>query len=371
VAVAPGASATPGARPAGGSAGDPGPDRGPDPASGDAAAVVAPGEPLSAEDDARRQEGLRAFDAGRFTEAREIFDALLQRHRSNASLQALAAAARTAESQAREGAAVTLARMPARPLEEPPWTRKLVRAAPIGAQGPAPKLVKVSETRNQITDDAEWFSRHGLALPQWEVPNRFRNAEGTLPSQVPDRYGDLPIVTALSHPDHAVLMYGPDYSGGTVVAVVAGNGEVRGLFDFEAWRRAPKTAPGDADFVDQRVAWAQAVDGVLFVSTGHNTYAKSSGGATGYISAIDLATGELLWRSDPLVANARNFLVHDGWIITGYGFTAEPDFLFVLDARTGEVKSKQRLKSGPSAIVLKDTRLFVRTYDTDYELELR
>ena len=332
--------------------------------------MVAPGLPLPPKDDARRQEGLRAFDAGRYTEAREIFDELLARHRENPSLQALAAAARTAEAQAREGAAVTLARMPAHPLAAPPWTRTLVREAPI-AQGPAPKLVKTAESKNSITDDAQWFARHDLSLPTWEVPNRLRNIEGTIPSQVPDRYGDLPIVAALSHPDHAVLMYGPDYSGGTVLAVVGESGEVRGLLDFEAWRRAPKTAPGDEAFVDQRVVWGQAVDGVLYVSTGHNTYAKSSGGHTGYISAVDLATGELLWRSDPLVANSGNFLVRDGWIITGYGFTAEPDFIYVLDGRTGKTKSKQRLKSGPHVILAKGDRLFVRTYDTDYEFSLR
>jgi hypothetical protein len=333
--------------------------------------AVGPSQPLPAADEARREEGLRAFDQGRYTEARRIFAELLTRHRSNASLQALAAAAQKAEDQAREGAAMTLANMPARALAEPPWEATVRRKLDIAGAGPAPKLVVVSQKRNRITDDEEWFQTHGLQMPTWAVPNRFTRTEGDLPAEVPARYGDLPIVEAISHPDHAVLLYGPDYSGGTVLAVVAGDGEVRALFDFSAWRTAPKTKAGDSQFVDQRIVWAQAHDGVLYVSTGHRTYASSSGGANAYISALDLETGELLWRSAPLVANAGNFLLRDGWIFTGYGFTAEPDFLYVLDASNGKVHSKQKIKSGPDVLLMKDDQLYVRCYDTDYVFDVR
>ena len=207
-------------------------------------------------------------------------------------------------------------------------------------------------------------------MPVWEVPNAFRSTPGNLPAEVPVEYGDLKIVEAISHPDHAVLLYGPDYAGGTVLAVMAGAGDVRGFFDFEAWSAAPRTKPGDEMFVEQRVSWAEAADGVLYVATGHNTYAESSGGHNAYITALDLRTGDLLWRSQPLVSNAANFVLQGGFILAGYGFTAEPDFLYVLDRRDGSVAARHKLKSGPSWLFVVDDRLLVRTYDTDYEFRL-
>ena len=340
-------------------------------ATSDPDEVTGPGTPLPAADDRRRAEGLHALDEGRFTEARRIFAELLAKHRENASLQALVDAAEEAERQAREGAALVLSRMPAQRLPAPPWSYSLRKRAPVEQASRAPKLVQVSQKRNSITDDEAWFAEHGLALPTWQVPNQFRRTEGDLPQQIPTKYGDLPIVTAISHPDHAILLYGPDYGGGTVVAVVAGDGQIRALLDMSAYRTASRTKRGDESFVDQRITWAQAVGDVLYVSSGHRTYASSSGGANAFITALDLRTGDLLWRSETLVANSRNFLVQDGFILTGYGFTAEPDFVYVLDGATGRTVAKHKVKSGPDFLLLKDEQLYVRCYDTDYVFDVR
>ena len=73
---------------------------------------------------------------------------------------------------------------------------------------------------------------------------------------------------------------------------------------------APRSAvvlPGDENYVLQEVSWAAAASGVLYVAHHHRTYAKSSGGMNGYITAIDMAAGKLLWRSAPLVSNSVNF----------------------------------------------------------------
>jgi outer membrane protein assembly factor BamB len=111
-------------------------------------------------------------------------------------------------------------------------------------------------------------------------------------------------------------------------------------------------------------------NGVLFVSHHHMTYSASSGGFNAYVTALDLRTGALFWRSDPLVSNGSNFLVRNGYVICGYGFTAEKDFLFVLDATTGQTVRKIPLRSGPEWLIEKDGKLFVRTYDTNYVFEL-
>ena len=55
-----------------------------------------------------------------------------------------------------------------------------------------------------------------------------------------------------------------------------------------------------------------------------------------------------------------------GAILSGYGFTSEPDFLFVLDRASGRVLSKVKVASGPDYLIEKDGDLLVRTYDHDY-----
>ena len=134
---------------------------------------------------------------------------------------------------------------------------------------------------------------------------------------------------------------------------------------------APDNLREDLQFVDQGAQWAEVKDGVLYISHGHGTYARSSKGMTAYVTALDVATGELRWRSPPLVAGAGNFIVHGGHILTGYGFTAEPDHVIVLDRRDGKVTSKARVASAPQYLFLRDRRLFVRTYDMNYQFDLR
>ena len=50
---------------------------------------------------------------------------------------------------------------------------------------------------------------------------------------------------------------------------------------------------------------------------------------------LDPETGRVLWQSPSLVANADGFAVVGDVIVTGYGFTAEPDYLYALDRQNG------------------------------------
>ena len=73
-------------------------------------------------------------------------------------------------------------------------------------------------------------------------------------------------------------------------------------------------------------------------------------------------TGELLWRTPYLVSNNVFIFAGDDVIVTGYGFTDETDYLFLVDAGSGEVTSQTRLVSGHSYLEIKDDRLYVFTY---------
>jgi hypothetical protein len=50
---------------------------------------------------------------------------------------------------------------------------------------------------------------------------------------------------------------------------------------------------------------------------------------------------------------------------------AEPDFSFVIDAKTGVIVQRKQLASGPEGVLEKGGILFVRTYDRDDEFAIR
>jgi len=265
--------------------------------------------------------------------------------------------------------AAKLEALPPRALPAPPFAA-FVRPGLDPTAGLKPRLVQGSSQRNQITDDDAWFQRNGIA-PHGFIGGRPVGG-GTLPPGVPAQIGGFTTLWGHAGPAGTALVLGPDWRGGVRVAVLGADGAPRGLFDFAAWSRAPIATPGDEAFVEQRVRWAEVHDDVLYVATGHSTYAKSSGGKNAFVSAIELRDGALRWQSAPLVSNGENFLTIGDWIVCGYGFTAEPDALFVLDRATGNTVTRAPLPSGPSNLVLKDGTLFVRTYDHDltFRLEL-
>ncbi|WP_159397582.1 hypothetical protein [Sorangium cellulosum] len=285
-------------------------------------------------------------------------------------------AAPPAQAAAGSAARATLeARTPVK-LAPPPFGEALFRPAPGGGAA-APRLVKLSEKKNTITDEAEWFTRNGVALPLLQVPDSPWSGPGPLPASVPTWYrptwsrGLIQLVKAIDHGDHLALFYGPSPIDGRFLAILDEARRVVAFFDFESFLAPTESEPNDAAFVRGELRWAEVKDGVLYVATGHRTYAASSKGKNAYLSALDLASGQLLWQSAPLVCNAGNFVLRGDHLLCGYGFTAEPDFLYVLERTTGKITSKIPLKSGPDVLIEKDGKLFVRTYDTDYVFEIR
>jgi hypothetical protein len=225
------------------------------------------------------------------------------------------------------------------------------------------RLRKVSETPNQVTDEAAWFAAHGVSLPT--LGGSGPGGAGPRPPAVPASFHGEPFLVALETSDEGLLaLYGSAADGARWVVLLGDDGQARSALDFAAFRRAP-IVNDDERFVTQGVHWAVLSKGVLYVSSYHRTYAKSSGGANAFVTAVDPATGAIRWQSAPLVANAADFLLWDGFVVTGYGFTAEPDHVFVLDQATGATLATTPVKSGPAFLVRKGDRLLVRTYDTD------
>ncbi len=192
------------------------------------------------------------------------------------------------------------------------------------------------------------------------------------PAWAPESFQGKPLLTAIRQTGKIFLVYGPDFASARyLVAADQRTGRLRYAFDFVNFAYAPEIVPGDREFVYEQLVWAREADGVLYVETAHSTYARSSGNRNAYVTAIDLRTRKVLWQSPALVANASTFVLAGDVLATGYGFTAEPDYLYLLDRRTGRVLDRLALPTGPERISRRGDRLFVSTYDHEVVAELR
>lgn len=198
-------------------------------------------------------------------------------------------------------------------------------------------LQLISQKANQIIDTEEWFAENGLEQPGFPYSDGIYTYE-TWGADAYDIY-----ILAIANEE---------------------TGEIT-QYDFTEFQYADNYVQEDFAYICQRIIYAQIKDNVLYVATGHSTYAESCP-QNAYVTAIDLTTDQVLWKTEPLTCNSDSFVVTDQYLICGYGFTAEPDSLKIVDIGNGKVVSEIPVKSGPDYIILKDRKLFVRTYNTDY-----
>jgi hypothetical protein len=182
-------------------------------------------------------------------------------------------------------------------------------------------------------------------------------------SHIPDSIRGLPLQRTLCQ---GFALYGKDGASARILLSTKGYG-----FDFKHYVWPPRIRPGEREFVYEEVEWAVERGGVLYVENTHLTYARSSYGQNAYVTAIDVKTGKRLWRSKALVANARTFVLTPNYLVTGYGFTAEDDWLYLLDRKSGKVVERLPLPSGPERITQRGRQIVVRTYDHVLVVDLR
>lgn len=233
-------------------------------------------------------------------------------------------------------------------------------------------LVQESVTKNNITDDAEWFSKNNLSLPTYEVPNAFRSIAGNVPDKTPKNYAGQKLVLATYDNKYNYFVYGKDFASGFLLLITnKSNDSALHFFDFGNYVLSPDYVKQDLMFIEQRINWVTVEDSIVYIAHAHSTYAASSKNMNAYITAINLKNYKILWRTNALVNNAANFELYGDMIICGYGFTAEPDFLYAVDKQTGQVVQTLPLKSGPSYIIRKGEKVFVRTYNMDYVFKIK
>lgn len=373
---------------------------------------------LTPPDRAEHQRAREAARAGRLHEAKRLLGHLVAGYLGNELLiaQYNAVGARIEAAQATAKASLEAA--PLRAVPPAPATYALARNAPV-VDPVVPKLVKRSQTKNGIVDDEAWFTKNNVHTPVYFVPpaRDFLFGPGVvssttvgllgrdfvytefepsgrflltpLPLFVPLAYGTLPLQKAIDSSPYVVALY-----GARMVAVFdVATERVVGLFDLASYAHPPANVQGkvvvghaelrtpggtqraditaETSSITLSLMYALARDGVLYVEHAANSYAKEAHNQTAYITALDLASGDMLWRSAPLVANGETFLLHRGAVVCGYGFTAEPRFVFVLDRATGVKKQTISTSTTPGIFVLERGAIFVRGYDSDFVFDVR
>ena len=101
--------------------------------------------------------------------------------------------------------------------------------------------------------------------------------------------------------------------------------------------------------------------GVLYFNEACQSYSSEQGGHCSSLVAVDPYTKTLLWRTPSLVSNGR-FVVRGCYIVAGYGFTSEPDNIFLVEKTTGKVAQKIAVSSAPQTFKLGKNRLDVTLY---------
>lgn len=206
---------------------------------------------------------------------------------------------------------------------------------------------------NSITDDDDWYVNNDLFRRETRI-------ETPMNSFAP-RY-------TYKTGGYLVTAYGPNW-GNTRHLVITDEQQSQyyAAYDFADYIYSPKTTlMGNTQSIDDVL-----IEGnILYFSHGSNGYSDGAGYQTGYITAFDMETGMIIWTTQPMTCNSH-FTIVGNSIICGYGFTSEPDYLYVLDKYSGQRVSRTPMKKMVSDVVVKNGYAYVRTYSYDYLFKIK
>ena len=137
------------------------------------------------------------------------------------------------------------------------------------------------------------------------------------------------------------------------------------LYDIEGntvWERPLHDALSATHYLE--IQDVRYEGGTLYFNEACQSYSRQVKGKCSSLVAMDPSTGEVLWRTQPLVSNGE-FLVHGDYIVSGYGFTDERDHVFVVSRQDGSIKQQIRVAKSPETFTLnQDGLLEVRIYSS-------
>ena len=176
---------------------------------------------------------------------------------------------------------------------------------------------------------------------------------GEVPSFVPRTLGTLELFLLDAADAGYLAFYREPYnlqscqlSGAGNCAYEARHYDQRGQLRWKVALNDILSRPDHLEIQDIRLA-----GGVLYFNEACQSYAEGAGGRCSSLVAVDPAARKVLWRTPPLVSNGR-FAVRGCYVVTGYGFTAEADHVFLVSRASGQVLQEVPLASAPEKLTL-------------------
>lgn len=224
------------------------------------------------------------------------------------------------------------------------------------ADAPVTRVAKPSFPPSAAPVGTTGQARLALVSTEPRTPTYTPDPGPSVPASAPRTLVGERSAYVVAQPGTTFVVYGTG-----VIAAFGPRGATKYAFDLRSFGFPPRSlAPGA--YGPQEITWARQLGRTLVVQTNHLGYASDSAGRNGYLTGIDVDSGDVRWRSPALVANARNFVVTRGLIVSGYGFTAEKDWLYLVDPATGRVRDRLALPSAAERITLQGDRIVVRCY---------
>lgn len=209
--------------------------------------------------------------------------------------------------------------------------------------------------------------KDGSALERFEAPKGYdpkfpyelRIAPSTLPRgarrDIPLQYqGALTVISESG--GRLLLVYANRH-----VAVVRDK-TVEAVVDFDP----PELALSDHERHGADVHQVVYADGVLFACRGYNAWLA---GRKGIVTAVDVATGELRWRSEPKVCGGVLTLVDD-YVFTGYGAHDTPYAVKLLRRHNGALTQSLPLFGAVMEVEVDGSKVVAGTYKHRVTYEL-
>lgn len=181
---------------------------------------------------------------------------------------------------------------------------------------------------------------------------------GDLPSFFPKTLviggeDEFPITDVIRSGASLFGLYGNDHYLTRVISVIDQN--QRSPFKF--------TTSEINDF-----AFCALEDGILYYTTVEGNIGEKQNAR---LHAFSINERKQLWATDSGVAHG-NFIVRKNHILTHFGFTAEEDYLCVIDRGNGRVLKKEKLKTAANCLIEEeDGSITVPAYTGVYRYELK
>lgn len=103
--------------------------------------------------------------------------------------------------------------------------------------------------------------------------------------------------------------------------------------------------------------------GRLYFNEACATYARDADGQCSSLVRVDPERAVVDWRTPPLTSNDV-FILHDPYVIAGYGFTSEPDSLFLVRQADGRIVQRVGIDSAHDYLEVRGDHLYAVTYNS-------